>query len=51
MEVICDYCARDVERLYPLVEGDGIEHICRACLDDVHYCLAGGRIPQDPEDA
>ena len=52
MEVICDYCRRDVERTTKIYDPDGsFEHVCRECFNDTRYCAEGGRIPQDPEDA
>jgi hypothetical protein len=41
--MVCDYCHRDVERLYRHED----EHICRDCLADVRYCASGGRVPQE----
>lgn len=48
--MICDYCHRDVEQTWPLLDFDSVDHICRDCLNDVRHAASGGKIAQNPGD-
>ena len=48
----CDRCRAYVSHVFKIYDVDGNEEwLCRNCLNDEHYCAAGGKTSQNPEDA